>query len=403
MDEVSTGGIMAYLLRCRLLENIRMANFLTSVMNDMRSAQTTATGATETNNKAPSDLPTEDISELSVDSEGSVQSSDSIDDEDDTSSPDSDETPTPASPVSDPAHSKKAAADTQTSGNKETIVVTDETGKRRRVEVDYTDRAAIKKAIEMQHGARKWQADRDKAIAAEKSTREKYESDRRVLDALETAFSERGELGVIDLIAGKAGASQEFIKRQVDRARYLESASPEEIEKLTLKEQNEQFAKELAKIRAEGQTREERVAKERETAELASLESRVNPSFEKYRFDGKLGDADDEAMFDEMLWGQALKRLEPYEDKGLEITSAMVEQAFKETATRLRKRIGATVDKKTAQVIEGRKQAATENVQHSVSSGYKKGGARKEAEDLIGKGDFRSLFGNWGKYSGSKK
>ena len=387
-----------------------MANFISSIMSDMRSAQAPAGENTSNNTEtAPGASNKEDISELSVDSEGSVSSSDSIDGDDDSSDSSVDVAAPTDSPSPAPASEKKAASGKETSasasskGDRETIVVTDESGKRRKIEVDYTDRAAIKKAIEMQHGARKWQADRDKAIAAEKTTREKYESDRRVLDALETAFSERGELGVIDLIAGKAGASQEFIQRQVDRARYLESATPEEVEKLTLKEQNEQFAKELAKIRAEGQSREERVVKERESAELASLESRVNPSFEKYRFDGKLGDADDEAMFDEMLWGQALKRLEPYEEKGLEITSELVEQAFRDTATRLRKRIGATVDKKTAQVIEGRKQAATENVQHTVSSGYKKGGARKEAEDLIGKGDFKSLFGNWGKFSGSKK
>ena len=236
---------------------------------------------------------------------------------------------------------------------------------------------------------------------SEKAVREKYESDRRVLDALETAFSENGELGVIDLIAGKAGASQEFIQKQLDRARYLESASPEEVDRLTQKERNEKLEKEIAKIRAEGQTREQRVVQEREAAELAALESRVTPAFEKYRFDGKLGDADDEAMFDQMLWDQARKKLEPYEEKGVALTKELVEQAFRETATRLRNRIGATVDKKTAEVVEGRKQAAAENVQHSVTSGYKKGGARAEAEDLIGKGDFRSLFGNFGKYAGS--
>ena len=297
------------------------------------------------------------------------------------------------SPVSDPKAAKphtdpKAK---QATPDKEVITISDDKG-RRKVTIDYSDRASIKKAFEMMHGARKWQAERDRLASAEKDLSEKYKKVSTVMDALEEAYRNGGELGVIDVISGKPGASAEFIRRQVDRAKFLERASPEEKEQLAQKERLEHLEREHQRLRSEGEEREKRISLEREAAELQNMESRVHPSFEKYRFEGKLGSAEDEDMFDEMLWNTALKRLKPYEEKGVEITKELVDQEFRTVASALRKRVGAAAEKKAAQVVDQKKREATENVQASTMNAYSKGGAAAEAQDMIKRGDFFSLF-----------
>lgn len=312
-----------------------------------------------------------------------------------------DSTGTEASAAPSDRKSAPAAAKAQSTSTKEVLELTDETGRKRRVEVDYSDRASMKKFVEMAHGARKWQAEKDRAISSEKAVREKYEKDRKILDALERAYEEQGEEGVLDLIGGKPGASQTWIQQKIERAKFLESASPHEVAALEQKERLEKLERELARSKEESTKREQRITAEKESTQLAELQSRVNPVFEKYRFDGKLGDADDEALFDETLWNTAMARLKPYEEKGVEITRDLVNQAFRETADRLRKRIGVVAEKKAAATVEKKKQDATEAAQTATSNSYARGGARAEADSLLASGNFGSLLKQWGKYGSS--
>lgn len=338
-----------------------------------------------------------------------VDASESVTDSDDIlsmeASPDaldaSESTPegsTEGNPVKTAAKQEKQGSATP---DKEVITISDDKG-RRKVTIDYSDRASIKKAFEMMHGARKWQAERDRLASAEKDLSEKYKKVSTVMEALEAAYRDGGELGVIDVISGKPGASAEFVRRQVDRAKFLERASPEEKEQLAQKERLEHLEREHQRLRSEGEEREKRISVEREAAELQNMESRVHPSFEKYRFEGKLGSAEDEDMFDEMLWNTALKRLKPYEEKGVAITKELVDQEFRTVASALRKRVGAAAEKKAAQVVDQKKREATENVQASTMNAYSKGGAAAEAQDMIKRGDFFSLFKKHGSAMGRK-
>lgn len=286
------------------------------------------------------------------------------------------------------------------SSTKEVITVTDETGKRRKVEIDYSDRKSIKKAHEMMHGARKWQAERDQARQEVMKERTEKSELKANWDAMENAFQKAGIEGVIDLLEGKQGAYKSWEKRAIEKAQFLERASPEEIQALEAREHAQRSSKELERIRKENEDFRKQMTETKETAELRSLESRVNPVFDKYRFADKLGDAHDEQMFDEMLWNSALKRLEPYEEQGLEITPDLVDREFRNVAAALRKRIGVQAEKKAARVVDQKKQEATENVQAKVMSGYKTGGVQKEAKDLIDSRNLTGLLKNWGKYGG---
>jgi predicted ATPase with chaperone activity len=103
-------------------------------------------------------------------------------------------------------------------------------------------------------------------------------------------------------------------------------------------------------------------------------------------------------MFDEMLWNTALKRLEPYEEKGLDLTPELVEREFYNVSKALRSRIGLQAEKKASKAIEQKKREATENVQSKVMSGYKTEGAAQEARGLIDSNNLTGLLKNWGKY-----
>lgn len=286
----------------------------------------------------------------------------------------------------------------QKTPDKEVITVSDEKGNRRKVEIDYQDRAAIKKAFEMMHGARKWQAERDRHQSELKKIEPEYKQLRQVVDALEKAFEESGEEGVIDLIAGKPGHSKEYIKRQVDRAKFLEGASPEQIAQLQQKERLEKLERDNAKRERESIEREKRIAEKEEAAQKAEVQSRVNPVFDKYRFDGKLGDPDAEAAFDRTLWLDTMELLKPYEEQGLEITSELVDSKFREVSSRMRKYMSKQVEKQATRVVEQKKQEATENAQASAVQAYRSGGQRQEAESLIKQGNFRDLFKNFSKF-----
>lgn len=297
---------------------------------------------------------------------------------------------------------KKALAKgdkTQTSGNKEVITVTSDKGKHK-VEIDYSDKEAIKKAFQFQYGARKWQAERDQAIQAKSKLESEYTTLKQDWGKLDQAF-EKGPEALIDTLMGRNGAFDELVNKRIQRMEYIRNASPEELQALEAKEKAELTQKELEKIRKENEEFKKQVTTERELAEERALESKVHPSFDKYRFADKLGDADDEQMFDEMLWNSALKRLEGYESQGLDLSKELIEKEFRTVANSIRKRIGVQAEKTASKVVEQKKREATENVQAKVMSGYKSGGTAQEARDLLKKGDIKSLISGWGKYGTS--
>lgn len=296
--------------------------------------------------------------------------------------------------------SAEPAAKLQTPDGKESITITDDKGKRK-VEIDWNNKEQLKKYVQMAHGARKWQAERDQALTAKKELEGKIASLSSNWETLESAYQAKGVAGLVDLLEGRQGAFDEWEKSRIDRYNFLQKASPEQRELLAAKEAEAVRQAEIERIRRENDDFKRSIAQEREAAEMKALESTVHPAFDRYRFADKLGDADTESMFDEMLWTSALKRLEPYEEKGIPLSADLVEKEFKAVAVALRKRINVQAEKKAAKAVEQRKQEATENVQAAVSNGYKASNVNKEAMDLAKSGNIGAIFKNWNKFKGS--
>lgn len=297
------------------------------------------------------------------------------------------------------ASSKPEAQKAQTSGDREVITVTDETGRKRKVEIDYSNKDAIKKAYSAAAGMRKFQAERDQALGSKKALETEVSELKTNWHQLEGAY-QKGKESLFDLLEGRPGAFKDYIKQQVDKAMFLRDASPEEVEAFNKKEEVDATRKELDKLRKDNEDFKKKVVEERETAELRSLESRVHPVFDKHRFADRLDSREDEQMFDEMLWNTALKRLEPYEKEGLDLSPEVIDREFRVVASSIRKRIGAQAEKRVNKVVEQKKQEATENVQARIKSNYTTDDDAKRLDKLLKSGDTGSIFKQWSSFRG---
>jgi hypothetical protein len=284
----------------------------------------------------------------------------------------------------------------------ETITVMDDKG-RRKIKINFEDRDQIKKYAQMAHGARKWQAERDQA----QSKLKKFEGidpdqAREVLDhwtSIEEAYQSNGIEGLVNLIEGRDDAFKEFEKKYQSRWEQRRGASDEELEALDARERIERMERELIRERQLRSKDEEKRKQDLEAAEIASLQAQVNPVFDKYRFAGKLDDADAEADLDELLWDSVLTKLEPFEEQGIKITRDMIEREFKNKSASLRKHIKVQAEKRVKKTIAQKKQEATENAQSQAMRGIRGSSTAKEARDLLeSPGGLTKVLQGWGKY-----
>jgi ubiquitin len=309
------------------------------------------------------------------------------------SSPDS------TAPVTAGKATSKQEAKQAISGDKDSIIVTDETGRRRSVEIDYSNREEIKKIYAQAAGMRKFQAERDREIQSKKEVESRLSQREQDWNKLETAFK-AGHENLFDMLNGRPGAFQALVSKEIEKREFLKYASPAELQAMKDQEAAALTKNELDTIRKENAEFKRQVQEERETAELRSMESRIHPAFEKHRFAEKLGNAQDEHLFDEMLWNSSIKRLEQYEEKGMDISPELVEREFRAVATALRNRIGAVAEKKAGQVIAQKKQEATENVQSRIKSSMAGSSDGDKLKGLIQSGNTGDIFKNWGAFKG---
>lgn len=278
------------------------------------------------------------------------------------------------------------------SANKEEIFVTDHQGVRRKVTIDYSNKSAVKKAYELAAGARKWQAERDQLSRDLKPAQEKAKH----FDTLNQAYEKGGLKGLIETVEGKE-AFKALIDAEIARREQYESATPSERRAMEIEQ-----AKKEAEARAQEYEQKLKAIEESTNAKLEAVEVRnaqsfVDRVFDKYRFEGSLGDPEKETQLDELVWTKAQKAFEQYPDDQ-EIPASIVEQEFKKAAMSVRKLIGGMAEKQTEKIIANKKKATAENVQKKTMQGYKSNSNADEAKKLVRKGDMMSLLTNWDKY-----
>lgn len=222
--------------------------------------------------------------------------------------------------------------------------------------------------VQLAAGARKWQQERDQERKSKAELEQNYTKLQSDMSKFEKAYGEGGISGfknLVELLEGK-GAFDRFVdEAQAERERW-ESMDPSERRQVERERELEAERAKASEIEKKYESKLQELTQRQEQAELRTLESKLHPAFDRYRFSGKLGDAVAEHHYDQALWNQAMDRLEKYPED-VELTTALIEKEFRNVAQAFNKVINRQVDQKVQKVITKTKENATRQAQAKVS------------------------------------
>lgn len=261
----------------------------------------------------------------------------------------------------------------------------------KKLKVDFNDRDKLKKYVKMAGGARKWQAERDQYRNELSELKPKYEESVQFEQAIESAFNEGGIEGLVNLVAGDESAFQKLMDEQYEARRAKEDASPAELERIELQEQLAKERKQRERIQREREEELNRTKEEREQSEQRKIENMMHPSFNKYRFSGKIEDAGLASDVDSMIWSRAVNALSEIPEE-VSLTPKMVDREFRKAANSLRKLVEKESTKKVSKVINNKKKEAANKVAVAAKKGVSNQTNTDEMTAAIAKNDLRSAF-----------
>jgi len=260
---------------------------------------------------------------------------------------------------------------------------------RKKISIDLSDRELVKRQVKLAAQAPRWKKEADTFRSQVESLKEAAEN----YQQLDSILSNEGPEGLMDRVLisqGIEGGLEAYIQQKVEEAKFLDQASPEELEVYKERKEKETLAKRIERMERQQQEREERIAKETEAAKLAERQSQVNPIFSKYRFQGKLGNPDQEHAIDSMIWKATMSNLSKLEEGGNKLTNAVIEREFKKAAKAWNATVNRKVKQNTNKALKQKKAEAMEAVQSSSARGIDKG--KDTISSLIGGRDWDSLF-----------
>lgn len=273
-----------------------------------------------------------------------------------------------------------------------------ETGKRKKVKIDFTNRAHIEQTYARAAGlVPKYQRERDLAKKELSSYLEETTPKLEVLNDLQSAWSEDGIRGVIDLLAGDESQAEEFIDSLLEERDWLKKASPTEKELWEAKQLAKKAEKEKQELLERQQKREQEAEEKAQKAEEAEIRSQLNSSFDKWRFAGRMKDADAAKRFDKIIWREAMEALDGIEsEQGRRPTKAETDKVFKESAEFVRKYIRQEAEQTAAKTEKKRKTTAQKKVAAKAKAGNKKANQTADAREDIAKNGLRGLMKSLG-------
>lgn len=267
-------------------------------------------------------------------------------------------------------------------GEVEYITVKGPNGRSQQVKVDYNDRDHIKKVYSMAAGMRKFQAERDNLARELETLRGSAGKKAEQFDQLNQIYKESGIEGLIDVLAAEEGGFQKLLEKKIEEREWRQNATPEELALHQAEMAKLSRDKEYERLRKEFEDMKLAQQKTIEQAETKALESQVHPVFDKYRFAGKLGNAQDEHMLDKMLWNTALQALEDYPDDA-DISPEIIQKEFSSAAQTIRRLVNKQVDKGVTRAVEQKKKTAMETAQAQAIKQYSGGQGNAELRKAL--------------------
>lgn len=275
----------------------------------------------------------------------------------------------------EPAEEKSASEDV------EEVVVTDDQGKRK-IKIDYNDRERVKKAHIQAAGMRKFQAERDKITKEYKEYKADASPKLEKLEQLSSVFEKDGLDGMIRLLTGGKQTLDSLIEERNREKARIEMMSPAERRAYEKEQEAEELKARLAAVEKAEEERNNKFKQEKIETEVARVSSHMQSSFEKYRFDGRLGDPSLESRLDRMLWNDTKAALAELPED-IVITPQLIRDEFKAKFLALNSVINKKADKKVRETLDKKKVDATKHAQAKMVAGAKKSGAENQLrEDL---------------------
>lgn len=265
------------------------------------------------------------------------------------------------------------------------------TGRLQKLEVDYSDREKIKKAYMQAAGMRKFQKERDLAKQTIAEVQKKYDELNDVYTKLDNAFESEGVKGVVKLLGQGENAWEEAVEKELKHREYLSNLTPTEKYRLEMEERQQAYERELTAERNKRAEFEKRISEREEQASMKSLESRLHPAFDRYRFTGKLGDPVVEHQFDEAIWNKVMNRLSEYPDS-VELTQSLIDKEFREVSNNFRKMVSKQTEESVKKTIEKKKVDATKRAQVVAKKGLSTNGDKQKFVDDIKSGNIKDAF-----------
>jgi hypothetical protein len=285
-------------------------------------------------------------------------------------------------------------------GDIEKISVTGPKGKEE-IEINYSDREAIKKAYSMAHGARVWQAAKDAAERKLKEIEPDYLDSKQTRDTIVDTFKSKVFKGLANLLLQDETGWQKLVDAEVEKALLYRSASPDAKAKmdqeakyndllLQMKFQEEKNAKEQERLNNE----RARVQQETQAAAESTFNSMASSALKAHSFTGKLGDPELESRVDDSVWNGVRKALEKLPDD-TDITPQLLNSLVAKEAELFGKGLGKKVEAEVKQNMENKKQDSATKLASAAQQGMGKSGLAEKFSDALDKGDTASAIKSW--------
>ncbi len=293
------------------------------------------------------------------------------------------ESAVPNSPAEEPSVTVDA--------DSETVWVKDAKGRKQKLEISYSDREKIKKAYLQMAGMRKFQLERDEERKAKAELAAKHEALSGDWSKLESAYKERGVRGLAELLGGGEKAWTEAVEAELKHREKLASMNPLEKAEYDASLQTRALEAKVAEMEKKHQKALEEIEKTNYQAAERTLQSKLVPSFEKYRFKGKLGDGLGEDKIDKAIWSEVVSNLAEYPDT-VELTQSIIDKEFREASSVYKKLLKEQTEKSLKTAVAKKKEDAAQRVQVTVKKGIAAQSTEAEVQDDIANSRWSALF-----------
>lgn len=279
--------------------------------------------------------------------------------------------------------------------NIETVFVRGPDGKKVKLEIDYSNREAVKRAHMQAAGMRKFQVERDAAIKKAEETAKSLAEKATHYDDLEQSWAQGGVRGLINRLGPEGEKDfKAAVDAEIKRREYLSGLTPEEKTRLELKEREEYANKRATEVESKYQKMLNDIEADKLAAAKQEFASRLTPSFDRYRFAGKLGDASLERFYDKSIWNEAREIIDAYPE-GVERTPALIDKTFRQIAQKVRATLKENVEKQVQSVIDKKSTEAMKTIQVTTQKGLTSQDVEQSAIQLAAQGKLKkamSLF-----------